>query len=239
MRKGKAHRRTRRITGIFFALFLILTAYILVANGLMLVNSSVSYFDKLPSAKSYASTEHGWNLILVNRNNYIPDDYDVKLTVLSNGESVDSRIYSDLQDMFDNARAAGVYPIVGAGFRTQEKQQGLLDEKIEAYQAEGHSKSDARRLAEEWVAIPGTSEHQLGLAVDINADKLKIPNDEVYDWPANNAYDYGFILRYPSDKMDITGTIYEPWHYRYVGKDVAREIYTQGVCLEEYIDGLQ
>jgi zinc D-Ala-D-Ala carboxypeptidase len=228
MKKRKISHGAKRITGLLLMFFLIFIAYVLVANGPLST-----------SIKNYASIGQGWNLILVNQDNYIPDDYDIELTVLSNGESVDSRIYADLQDMFDNARSAGIYPIVGSGFRTQEKQQTLLDEKIEAYQADGHSKAKARGLAKKWVAMPGTSEHQLGLAVDINADKSKSTNDEVYDWLANNAYQYGFILRYPADKTDITGTIYEPWHYRYVGKDVAKEIYSKGICLEEYIDGLK
>ena len=94
----------------------------------------------------------------------------------------------------------------------------------------------AERTAKEWVALPGTSEHQLGIAVDINADKSKSSNDEVYMWLAANAHNYGFILRYPQGKQEITGTSYEPWHYRYVGVDAAREIYERGICLEEYFE---
>ena len=186
-----------------------------------------------------ASEDNGWNLILVNRNSYIPDDYKVELTELSNGEKVDSRIYPELQEMFNDARAQGYVLFVREGYRTQEEQQQLLDEKIEAYENEGKSKSEAKKLAEQWVAIPGTSEHQLGIAVDINADTTKSSSDDVYSWLAENAHKYGFIKRYPSDKTDITGVINEPWHYRYVGKEAALEIYSQGMCLEEYIDTLE
>ena len=185
-----------------------------------------------------ASEDNGWNLILVNRNSYIPDDYKVELTELSNGEKVDSRIYPELQEMFNDARAQGYGLFVREGYRTQEEQQQLLDEKIEAYENEGKSKSEAKKLAEQWVAIPGTSEHQLGIAVDINADTTKSSNDDVYSWLAENAHTYGFIKRYPSNKTDITGVINEPWHYRYVGKEAASKIYSQGICLEEYIDTL-
>ena len=87
-------------------------------------------------------------------------------------------------------------------------------------------------------AIPGTSEHQLGIAVDINADTTKSSSDDVYNWLAENAHTYGFIKRYPSNKTDITGVINEPWNYRYVGKEAASKIYSQGICLEEYIDTL-
>ena len=94
----------------------------------------------------------------------------------------------------------------------------------------------AEKAAKEWVAVPGTSEHQLGIAVDINADKSRSTNEEVYQWLAKNAYKYGFILRYPQGKEDVTGTDYEPWHYRYVGNGAAEEIYNGQICLEEYME---
>ena len=177
-----------------------------------------------------------WNLIIVNRWNELPEDYSVELTELSNGQKVDSRIYPYLQEMFDAARAEGVYPVVREGYRTEEEQQEILDDKIQTYINQGYSQSRAERTAKEWVALPGTSEHQLGIAVDINADKSKCSNEEVYAWLAENAYKYGFILRYPLEKQEITGTSYEPWHYRYVGEEAALEIYEQGICLEEYFE---
>lgn len=222
MRCSKKYRKAKKIK-------------IWLAIAFLLVVSYLGAKELLPTFHKTAGIEHGWNLVLVNQDNYIAADYDVGLTVLSNGERVDSRIYPDLQAMFDHARADGIYPVVESGFRTQEKQQSLFDQKIKAHQTEGHSKTTARRLAKQSVSLPGTSEHQLGLAVDINADKSKTTNDEVYDWLDKNAYHYGFILRYPPDKTDITGTVYEPWHYRYVGKEAARDIHSQGVCLEEYI----
>lgn len=177
-----------------------------------------------------------WKLLLVNREHYIPEDYTIEFTELSNGEKVDSRIYPDLQEMFDTARAEGLQLFVADGYRTQEEQQQLLDEKIEAYKNEGYAEEEAEAEAKQWVALPGTSEHQLGLAVDINADTSRSTRDEVYEWLAQNGYKFGFINRYPANKTEITGTIYEPWHYRYVGKKAAKEIYSQGICLEEYIE---
>lgn len=185
------------------------------------------------------SSDSDWALMLINRSNPIPDDYQVgDLVELRGGQKVDRRIYPDLQAMFDAARADGVYPIVGSGFRTTEKQQQLMDDKIAAYRAEGHSEEEARRLAESWVAIPGTSEHQIGICADINAaDGSGSTNEEVYAWLREHAHRFGFILRYPEDKTDITGTIYEPWHYRYVGISAATEIYNGNLCLEEYLSG--
>lgn len=110
-----------------------------------------------------------------------------------------------------------------------------MDEKILAYEAEGYSPEDAVAKAEAWVAIPGTSEHQLGISVDINADINYCSDQTVYDWLGENAHKFGFINRYPSDKTDITGVINEPWHYRYLGVTAAEEIKKQGVCLEEYL----
>lgn len=180
-----------------------------------------------------------WNLILVNKWNKIPDNYNVTLTVLSNGRRVDERIYTELQEMFDAARAEGIYPVVGEGFRTAQEQQALFTDKVREYMNEGYLKKAAEKMAGKWVALPGYSEHQLGIAVDINGDKIRSDNGEVYEWLAKNAYRYGFILRYPSDSENITSTKYEPWHYRYVGKKAAKEIYSENICLEEYLERLQ
>ncbi|WP_270499489.1 M15 family metallopeptidase [Blautia intestinalis] len=233
--KRYTRRKSYKVKILFSLLFLI----ILCMMAGKVLNSDCTLLPLDNITHHAASEDNGWNLILVNRNSYIPDDYKIELTELSNGEKVDSRIYPELQEMFNDARAQGYGLFVREGYRTQEEQQQLLDEKIEAYENEGKSKSEAKKLAEQWVAIPGTSEHQLGIAVDINADTTKSSSDDVYSWLAENAHKYGFIKRYPSDKTDITGVINEPWHYRYVGKEAALEIYSQGMCLEEYIDTLE
>ncbi len=177
-----------------------------------------------------------WSLILVNKWNPIPDDYEVDLTELSNGQSVDIRIYPALQEMFDAARDDGIYPVVVSGYRTAETQQRLMDDKVAEYRALGYSAEEAIASAEAWVAIPGTSEHQLGIAVDINADGIHSAGYEVYEWLEQNAHTFGFICRYPPDKTEITGVINEPWHYRYVGVEAATEIHYQDICLEEYLN---
>lgn len=232
--KRYTRRKSHKVKILFSLLFLI----ILCMMAGKVLNSDFTLLSLDNITHHVASEDNGWNLILVNRDSYIPDDYQVELTELSNGKKVDSRIYPELQEMFNDARAQGYGLFVREGYRTQEEQQQLMDEKIEAYENEGKSKSEAKKLAEQWVAIPGTSEHQLGIAVDINADTTKSSSDDVYNWLAENAHTYGFIKRYPSNKTDITGVINEPWHYRYVGKETASKIYSQGICLEEYIDTL-
>lgn len=183
------------------------------------------------------SNEEEWCLTLVNKwNPMTTDGSEVETVELTNGERVDKRIYSQLQKMFDAARTDGVYPIVASGYRTKSKQEELYYDKIAEGKAEGMSEEEAKEAAELWVAIPGTSEHQLGLSVDINADGVHSAGNEVYDWLAENAHKYGFINRYPADKTEITGVANEPWHYRYVGVKAATEIYNRGICLEEYLE---
>ncbi len=184
---------------------------------------------------SYSDIPDDWRLVLVNSKNSVPEDYKIELAQLSNGICVDSRIYPDLQNMFDDARKQGVYPVVSEGYRTYEEQQNIMNEKINAFIDEGYSGKEAESLAEDWVAVPGTSEHELGIALDINADASVSSDEEVYQWLADNAYRYGFILRYPSGKEHITGIDYEPWHYRYVGSETASEIYSRQITLEEFL----
>lgn len=183
-----------------------------------------------------------WRLILVNPWNKIPEDYEIELTKLKNNQAVDSRCYYDLQRMMDDCRWNGLFPLICSSYRTQEKQESLYERKVEQYTAKGYSREDAESEAAKVVAVPGTSEHQLGLAVDIvdlenqNLDETQ-ENTAVSKWMAEHSWEYGFILRYPEGKSDITGIIYEPWHYRYVGIEAAKEIYESGICLEEYLGG--
>lgn len=176
-----------------------------------------------------------WYLTLVNKWNPLPEKMDIEIVELSNGESVDKRIYPYLQEMFDDARAEGVYPIVRSGYRTRQEQEDIYYDRFKRYQEQGLSEEEARAETELWVAVPGTSEHELGLAVDINADKVRSEGAEVYTWLQDHAHLYGFINRYPLNKTEITGISNEPWHYRYVGVEAAAEIYEKGICLEEYL----
>lgn len=240
MRSYKRHIRRKRlvkqtaVVALLFILgFVLLQAASIAIQGKIPVISSFNLFRK------EADISFGWNLILVNDDHCIPSDYDVELTELSNGEKVDSRIYPQLQQMFDDARAEGLELFVREGYRTTQDQKDIMNERIQQYQDEGYSRGEAKERAEEYVAEPGTSEHELGIAVDINADTSKCSSDAVYTWLANNAYKYGFIKRYPDDKTEITGVNNEPWHYRYVGVDSALEMQEKGLCLEEYIESLR
>ena len=172
-----------------------------------------------------------WNLRLVNGDHPIPEDYEIELAEVPGGEQVDTRIYDALMELLEDAEAEELGPIVVAGYRTQETQQRIMDEMVADYLAQGYSQEEAEDLAKGWVAIPGCSEHQLGLAVDINGAVY-----DIYPWLAEHSWEYGFIVRYTEDKVDITGCQPEEWHLRYVGKDAAKEMYESGQCLEEYLE---
>ena len=181
-----------------------------------------------------------WNLFLVNPWNPIPDNYEPELTYLKNGQAVDSRCYPELQQMMDDCRAAGLEPLICASYRTMEKQEALFDDKEARLIREGCPENEVEAEAAKVVAYPGTSEHQLGLAldiVDVSYQQLDTEqeNTPVQQWLLKNSWKYGFVLRYPTDKSNITGIIYEPWHYRYVGKEAAAEMYENKLCLEEYL----
>ena len=180
-------------------------------------------------------------LTLVNPWNTIPDGYEPQLCTLSDGQQIDRRCYDDLMQMLDDCRAAGNSPYICSAYRTWDKQQALFDNKIQRLENEGYDAETARVEAAKVVAAPGTSEHQLGLAADIidtgytNLDEGQ-ENTATQQWLMAHCWDYGFILRYPNGTTDITGIIYEPWHYRYVGRTAAAQIHELGVTFEEYID---
>lgn len=180
------------------------------------------------------STDDDWMLILVNRYHPILEDYEIDLVEVRGGQKIDRRILEPMNEMFNAARADGISPKVRSGYRTIEKQEQLLQDKYEYFLKKGYTENGAREKALEWVAYPRTSEHHLGICADINGTG-DTSDADVYAWLAKNAWKYGFILRYPEDKTLVTGVMYEPWHYRYVGKEAAKEIYEQGITLEEYL----
>lgn len=199
------------------------------------ISSKISNFIFPPN---YATEENGWNLMLVNNENYLPPNYKVELTTVGDGHQVDSRIYAPLTQMFEAAERDEVYMQVVSGHRTEEKQQSIINKRIMFYMQQGHNYCKAKKLARELVADVGTSEHQLGLAVDINQNSSLSSSDEVYSWLYQNAHKYGFINRYPRDKEYITGISNEPWHYRYVGIEAATQMKEKNLCLEEYVETL-
>lgn len=191
--------------------------------------------------KSTNSVNDDELLTLVNYENTIPENWKVDLIYLNNGQAVDHRIYKDLMDILQAAKKEGLNPLICSSYRTYEKQEDLYQNKVKKYLNQGYSKTEALDKAAFWIARPQTSEHQLGLAVDIVSLKNQRldhqqENTAEQHWLIQNSWKYGFILRYPTNKNNITKVGYEPWHYRYVGKVHAKKIKELGVCLEEYIE---
>ena len=166
--------------------------------------------------------------------------FEPRLTDIGNGKKVDERCAEALQQMLSDCAAAGNAPYICSAYRTREYQAMLYQNKVERLMATGLSEREAAPLAALEVARPGTSEHELGLAVDIvdiNHQALDQSQEKTatQQWLMENSWQYGFILRYPNGTTGITGYLYEPWHYRYVGQTAAEQIKQLGITLEEYL----
>ncbi len=180
-------------------------------------------------------------LILVNPWNKLSEKYEPHLTEIGDGMLFDERAAGALKHMLEDAKAEGIVAVPISGYRTHEYQQGLFDDKVVRVRANGLEGEEALTEAAKEVAVPGTSEHELGLAMDIL--DVNNPNlDWTQEWaPAQrwlmeHCEEYGFILRFPNGTTEKTGIIYEPWHYRFVGLSAAKEITSLGLTLEEYLE---
>lgn len=181
-----------------------------------------------------------WNLMLVGPNNKLVDDYSFEKKKTSNEKEVDSRIYENWIDMFTDAKNDGVDIFITSAYRSVELQSKLFQNNIDSHIANGSSKEQAIVLTKKYLTVPEYSEHHTGLALDIVTPSYQNLNDGFADtdagkWLKDNAHKYGFILRYPKNKEDITNISFEPWHFRYVGNNHAEYIYSNDLCLEEYL----
>lgn len=185
-----------------------------------------------------------WNLVLVNQYHPMEEGYKPKLKELTSGYEVDERIVDSARKMLTAAKEDGMNIVVCSAYRSVNRQKQLFNENVAWHLEEMGNYWDAYAETKKSVAIPGTSEHALGLALDLvsgnymDLDEKQAETKEA-KWLKENCYKYGFILRYPPEKMDITGIIYEPWHYRYVGVEDAKKIMESGLTLEEYLEELE
>lgn len=191
-------------------------------------------------SSSEEPVELPWNLTLVNAAHPLPEDFAVVTETLKSGKSFDARAIDALTEMINACWDDGLQPLVCSAYRSVDDQTALFQEQLDRLLASGLSYDEARAAAAQEIAVPGTSEHSLGLAADIcalsyqNLDSAQADTEE-QKWLMAHCAEYGFILRYPKDKETVTGIIYEPWHYRYVGKEAAQVITEEGLCLEEYL----
>ena len=185
-------------------------------------------------------TETPWYLTLVNPWYPLPENYEFELTTVTGKYKIDSRCADALKQFLADCKAAGHTPYICSAYRTWDDQVYLFDKKVKSFTSKGYSEAEAKVLAAKETAVPGTSEHQLGLAVDILCQSRPWLDEgqaktATQQWLMANCHKYGFILRYPKGTTDKTGIIYEPWHYRYVGVEIATEIMSRGITFEEYL----
>lgn len=190
-------------------------------------------------AKQAEIDDSVWYLTLVNFEYALPDDFSVELAKIDGGISVDARIIDNYNAMRDAAKTDGVILNPCSGYRSVEYQKDLFTRRVKEHMIYGYNQEDSEKIVATYTARPGRSEHNLGLAIDFYDSSTALTEDfELTDqgkWLRENSYKYGFIMRYSSDKMNITAITYEPWHFRFVGIEDAAKIYESGLCLEEYL----
>lgn len=184
-----------------------------------------------------------WKLLLINKQHTIPTDYEFTLGTIKGSMRCDERIIEPLTQMFAAAKEDGVNLIVCSPYRDMARQEYLFERKVKGFLRTGMSYMDAYKTASITVTVPGASEHQVGLAVDIISDTYTSLDEGFADtpagqWLAAHSWEYGFILRYPLGKEEVTGIQYEPWHFRYVGVEAAEIITKDGITLEEFVENL-
>lgn len=195
--------------------------------------------EKIPSEENLRKLQD-WRLMLVNYENEMSKDYIPNLSAVDEDRLLDSRAADSLIRMMEDMRKAGINRIwVQSAYRNPKKQDELIRESIQEYLEQGKTKEEAEILTKRSIGEPYKSEHNLGLAVDFNNVDYDFEKESAFKWLMEHAQDYGFILRYSKDKEDITKIKYEPWHWRYVGPEYAKEIKEKGLCLEEYIEYLK
>ncbi len=185
-----------------------------------------------------------WYLALANNDNPLPSNFTVETAKIKSefnpySLTYDARAVEKLNNMLLAAKSDGVKIQVISAYRSVSRQTTLYNNKVQYYRDKGYAEAEAKTAAAKVVAVPGTSEHNLGLAVDLDSVEQSYENTKQFKWLSENAEKFGFVLRYPKDKQDITEIIYEPWHYRYVGVKAAKEMNDLDMCLEEYLEYLK
>ena len=183
-------------------------------------------------------TNDNWQLVVVNSTREFPATYVPELDeIFDTGKSLDARVTPHYEEMYTAAKNDGIILTPYSAYRSYERQKNNYNNLTESYMRDQNlSRQEAAKKAATVILPPGTSEHNLGLCMDVCNVYDSFVNQKEYTWLTENAYKYGFILRYPKGKEDVTGIVFEPWHWRYVGVEWAKEIRDSGLCLEEFLD---
>lgn len=182
-------------------------------------------------------TGENWELTLVNLQYRLPEDYAPTLAAAVEGSQVqlDERVAPQYAAMYAAAKKDGCTLTPYSGYRTYARQKENFERRVSYYVEQGASKAEAQQKTQTRILPAGASEHNMGFAMDIVSASADFVSTKEFSWLTEHAHEYGFILRYPENKTDITGVMYEPWHWRYVGEKAAKEMKTSGQCLEEYL----
>lgn len=175
-----------------------------------------------------------WRLVLVNSEVPLPDDFQMTPTLFDT-ITVNSKMYPELTALINAAYNDEINLWIASGYRSVEEQENVLNRAVQRRMADGMTYEKAYEDARLTIQEPGYSEHHTGLAVDFNDVADDFRETKAYTWLQEHAAEYGFVERYPKDKESITGIDYEPWHYRYVGKEHAQRMNELNMCLEEYV----
>ena len=183
-------------------------------------------------------TDDNWQLVVVNSTREFPASYEPELDeIFDTGKYLDARVAPHYEEMYTAAKKDGITLTPYSAYRSYERQKNNYNHLTETYMSDYKlTREEAAKKAATVILPPGTSEHNLGLCMDICNVYDSFVNQPEYTWLSENAYKYGFILRYPKGKEDVTGIVFEPWHWRYVGVEWAQKIRDSGLCLEEFLD---
>ena len=258
-RKGEISQRRKQNEIIIITILAVIMTAVMFANILenpKISDQSANEKGKMEKISNKTKTDginnkknkekrminkNDWKLVLVNGKHKIKENYDITVTPVGYTQAIDERCYDNLKNMINDCRNAGYNPVICSSYRSYEKQVLLFENKIKDFIGQRYTRKEEKKKAGTVVALPGTSEHEIGLAVDIVDVKYQLLEEnqektETQKWLMKNCWKYGFVLRYPKDKQEITGVIYEPWHYRFVGKENAKMIMKNNLCLEEYLE---
>lgn len=197
--------------------------------------------EETTAVETFSFDSSDWRLVLINKQHPIADDYDFKLGTFTSGMRCDERVIEDLLLMMQAAKKEGLNLVVRSPYRTNDHQEDNFNRKIRAYMREGLSYMEAYKVTSQVVTVPGCSEHEVGLALDITSEtylelKQGFADTKEGQWLAEHSHEFGFTLRYPEEKEYITSIVYEPWHFRYVGREAAAVMKKENLCLEEFWD---
>lgn len=193
--------------------------------------------EVLPAAVEIAISEQNFTMTLVNRKYRMPENYQLDLAPCIPGSDIEleSRAAEQYTNMYNAAKADGITLTPYSGYRRYSTQKRNYENKTQYYLDQGYEQQEALTLAARIIMPPGSSEHNLGLAMDICGTDYDFDQTKEFQWLSQHAEAYGFILRYPENKQNITKVVYEPWHWRYVGVENAKTINASGKCMEEYL----